>query len=187
MKKSLITLVGAAALAIVGSGIANASITVALDSSAGGVYKYGISVDSLESLTSGSYFTIYDFAGYVANSAVAPGGWTVSEALTGLTPGTVIVPDSASIINLTFTYTGATTSGPINNLPGFNANSTDTGSNNILGWFTYQAEKTQTTTIDQGDGNLEVPGATSTPEPISMSLLGGGLALLGMLRLRPNK
>ena len=28
---------------------------------------------------------------------------------------------------------------------------------------------------------------TSTPEPVSMSLIGGGLALMGLVRLRKNK
>jgi hypothetical protein len=184
MKKSLLTLVSAAALAIAGSGIANASITVALTSDVAGVFTYGISVDSLESVNSTSYFTIYDFAGYESGTIFAPAGWTSSAALVGKTPSTVIVPDSGSLYNLTFSYVGPPTSLPGGTVVnGFGADST--APSEVVGWFSYQAIKTSLATIDQGDGNLEVP--TGTPEPMTMSLVGGGLALLGMLRFRSKK
>jgi hypothetical protein len=184
MKKSLLSLVGAAALAIVGSGIANATITVALTSESGGVWSYGISVDSLESVNSTSYFTIYDFAGYESGTIFAPAGWTDSVQLVGKTPGTVNVPDSGSLYNLTFSYTGPPTTLPGGStVSGFGADSA--APSEVLGWFSYQAIKTSLGTPDQGDGNLEVP--VGTPEPMTMSLLGGGLALLGMLRFRTKK
>ena len=186
MKKSLITLVGAAALALMGSGIANASITVALNSEVAGVFTYGISVDALESLNNTSFFTIYDFAGFETGTAFSPAGWSVSVQLTGVTPPTVAVPDSATLENLTFTYTGPPATLPGGTVVnGFGADSTDTAT--AIGWFFYKAIKTSLGTPDYGDGNLEGPTATSVPEPVSMSLLGGGLALLGMLRLRRNK
>jgi hypothetical protein len=185
MKKSLLTLVSAAALMIAASGIANASITVVLTSDVAGVWTYGISVDGLEHLDSSSYFTIYDFAGYEAGTIFAPAGWSDSVQLTGKTPATVSVPDSASITNLTFYYTGPPTTLPGGStVGGFGADSA-AASNSTSGWFSYQAIKTALGTTDQGDGNLEVP--VGTPEPMTMSLLGGGLALLGALRFRRNK
>jgi hypothetical protein len=184
MKKSLLTLVSAAALAIAASGIANASITVALNTEAAGVWTYGISVDSLESLNSTSYFTIYDFVGYESGSIFAPAGWTDSAQLVGKTPSTTSVPDSGSLVNLTFYYVGPPTTLPGGSVVnGFGADSA--APSQVLGWFSYQAIKTSLNTADQGDGNLEVP--LGTPEPMTMSLLGGGLALLGMLRFRRNK
>lgn len=184
MKKSLLSGVGAIVLAIATSGIASASITVGNPTISGQVWTYGIQGDGLENITSGSYFTIYDFANYATGSIFAPAGWTAVAQLIGTTPSTVVVPDSGGIFNLTFTYTGATEAVP--NLSGFGANTTlGTGTGTVLGWFSYQAVKISTGTNDQGDGNLLVP--VSAPEPMSLALVGSGLALVGVARLRRRK
>lgn len=63
-------------------------------------------VTSNQTVNAGDYFTIYDFGGYVAGSAVAPAGWTVSVSLLGLTPSDVLPADDPSLFNLTWTYVG---------------------------------------------------------------------------------
>lgn len=170
-------------------GLASADITVALVDP-GGVtgsgpdftWNYEISVSSLEelvagSLTTGSYFTIYDFADYVPGSIVAPTGWTDSVQLTGITPSTQAPTDSGTVENLTFYYTGATNT-PTGEVTGFSAESTLGSVAGNSGNFTYQASKTPIAGggIDQGIGVIEVP--TATPEPVTTGLIG--LALVGM-------
>ncbi len=158
------------------AGFASAAITPALDGSptvSGADFKwtYQISVDSLEQLVKasstpcssavacGSFFTIYDFVGYVPGSVKAPPGWKAQVALVGLTPSTQIPPDSATKYNLTFVYTGATSpdKGPLD-LSGFSALSTF-GNTNTGGTFTYQAEK-DNGTLDGGIGPIAIPSAS---------------------------
>ena len=158
------------------AGFASAAITPALIGSptvSGANFKwsYQISVDSLEQLIKasstpcssaalcGSFFTIYDFVGYVPGSVKAPAGWTAQVAFVGLTPSTQIPPDSPTIHNLTFVYTGATSpdKGPLN-VSGFSAESTF-GVANTGGTFTYQAEKIDST-VDAGIGPIEVPSSS---------------------------
>ncbi len=182
---------------LVFSGIASASITPVLSSETGSgsdfTFNYTISVDSNEQLVSGNYgqcngsptlncgtfFTIYDFAGYITSTAstTAP-NWTSSVQLTGVTPNDQLPSDSGSIENITFIYNGATAQGPISGLGMFSVQSIY-GSQNALGVFTYQAQKL-TGTADQGVGNLVVP--IGIPEPTSLALIGGGLIGLAALR-----
>jgi hypothetical protein len=172
MKSLLMIAVGGFAFA----GLAGAAITPALvgsptPSGANFVWNYQISVDSLEQLKAssspscstaaacGSFFTIYDFVGYVAGSIKAPSGWATQVALTGLTNSTQVPTDSATISNLTFIYVGPPNLnvGPLN-LAGFSAVS-NFGTANNGGTFTYQAEK-DNGTIDAGIGPIEVPSAS---------------------------
>src|ERR1700684_1435576 len=86
-------------------GLANAAITTALvDVTGSGPYtwNYEISVDGLENLVAGtSYFTIYDFAGYVGGTISAPTGWTDSVQFLGITPSMQNPTDSPTLENLT--------------------------------------------------------------------------------------
>jgi hypothetical protein len=172
MKNLMMMVVGGFAFA----GLAGAAITPALVGSptvsgANFVWNYQISVDSLEQLTAssspscstaaacGSFFTIYDFVGYVAGSIKAPTGWATQVALKGLTNSTQNPTDSATLSNLTFIYVGTPNPnvGPLN-LAGFSAAS-NFGTANNGGTFTYQAEK-DNGTIDAGIGPIEVPSAS---------------------------
>jgi hypothetical protein len=190
MKKSLLKVLSAAVMTVAGAVLANASITVSNPVVSGGgpnfTWAYGISGDGQEQLnaTVPTFFTIYDFAGYVAGSIFAPAGWTATTQLVGTTPSGQIIPDSPSILNLVFTYNGAIA--PVPTIAagpsGFGALSTLVQAN-PNGFFTYQAQKiTNLTASDQGQGPTSVP--TAIPEPLSMTMLGGGLALIGMLRFR---
>ncbi|WP_439627981.1 PEP-CTERM sorting domain-containing protein [Gemmata sp.] len=80
----------------------------------GGMYRYSYAIqlptDSV--LRPGDYFTIYNFDGYVAGSAMASGSayssdWTFSTSNVGPTPSGILPADDPSIPNLTWTYTGA--------------------------------------------------------------------------------
>jgi len=157
------------------AGLANASITPVLMSapSISGsdfLWDYEISVDDLEALNAGlpgggTFFTIDNFVGYVGGSIMAPMNWT----------------PTVSGGNLTFTYTGPTTT-PSGEISGFTALSTDSAIN-ASGVFSYQAENLQTGGADFGGGPIDVP-MSSTPEPASVGLLGGALLGLAVLTRR---
>jgi len=192
MKKSLLSVLGATVLAIATSGIANATIFVdnpiVTTIAAGSMWNYSINGDGAETVVNNqSYFTIYDFAGYIASSAVAPSGWSVSVQNVGITPSNQIVPDSSSLVNITWTFIGISgTPLPVAPIGGFIADSTDPAAATTLGYYTYLAYNPSLSATDQGQGRALTP-SSSVPEPTSMALVGGGLALVGIARLRRRK
>jgi hypothetical protein len=175
--------------ALLSAGFANATITPVLDSGNptvdGGnfLWTYNIDLSADEQLApSNSFFTIYDFVGYVGGTIAAPAGWDATVQLVGPTPSSVLPSDNASIENLVFTYVGSVSTGP-QNIDGFKAVSTDS-TLNLNGNFSYQAQKTSNLSApDQGLGPIDVPMA-ATPEPVSVGLLGGALLGLAVLSRR---
>jgi hypothetical protein len=172
------------------AGFANATITPVLDVSNpvpdGGnfLWTYNIDLSADEQLApANSFFTIYDFVGYVDGTVAATNSdWTASVQFVGPTPSSVSPPDSTSIENLVFTYVGSVSTGP-QTIDGFSAVSTDS-TMNPGGSFSYQAQKTSNLTApDQGLGPIDVPAA-ATPEPGSVGLLGGALVGLAVLSRR---
>jgi hypothetical protein len=120
----------------------------------------------------GTFFTIYDFAGYVPGSiAATAAGWGASTQLVGKTPQNISPVDSPTVTNLIFTYTGAMLAGPLD-IYGFSAQSTF----NTVGAGTYSTQATKNVigelagTTDQNFGNVEIP-VSPTPEPGYMLLL----------------
>ena len=60
-------------------------------------------------LSIADFFTIYDFAGYITGTCAGPAGWTCTVQNVGYTPDDVVPTDDATIINITWAYTGGST------------------------------------------------------------------------------
>lgn len=159
-------------------------------------FSYTVEVASGSRVNTGDYFTIYDFHGYVAGSAFAPADWSISVQNLGITP-TGVDPgafsgDSATVPNITFTYTGAATIfGPatVGGTGAFGADSTFSKTSD-LGTYASAAHKNNPGKPDdntyQANGGFTVTPAV--PETSSLMLLVPGLVPLGMmLRRRVRK
>jgi PEP-CTERM motif len=159
-------------------------------------FTYSVSLSNDERIDASgtgntAFFTIYDFAGYVAGSAVAPSGWSLSAQNTGITPDRVTVPDNPNIVNLTWTYVGSTTvNGTGQTFTGFAAQSIYSAVN-MNGYFSQQSTKSIGATAggrDFGGGPEAVPmPASAVPEPSTLALLSAGFALLAVRFRTRNK
>ena len=179
---------------VVFCGVASASIIpyeTSISTPVSGVYtwNYSVSVAADETLTTsgsvtqsnppGTFFTIYDIGGYVAGSASAPTGWSVSAQLLGITPSGANVTDG-SLENVTWTYTGSNVAGPTV-ISGFSFKSID----GIIatGQFSAQSMNNVSTGVDDQEGPVNVPDPPA-PEPASLGLMGGSLIGLAMFSRR---
>lgn len=137
-----------------------------------------------------SYFTIYDFVGYVAGSEFAPADWEITIQNVGVTPSGVdpgaFTGDNPNIVNITFHYTGPETNGPATGFQGegaFGASSTLWAT--TVGTYSEQTEQVSNNLRHAGGGFVDVP---AVPEASSLMLLVPGLVPLGvMLRRRARK
>jgi hypothetical protein len=146
---------------------------------------------------SGTFFTIYDFAGYTSSSASAA-GWGISTQSVGLTPSTLLPPDDGTLTNITFFYTGDVVhaDGDVVPFPGFEIVSS---LNRIdEGW--YSSQDTNDAGLDAGTTNQTVgrvivpvggqgtgPLGGPVPEPgTACMLLLGCAAVIASLRRKRN-
>lgn len=155
------------------------------------VWGYQIDITSDQQVTTGDFFTIYDFGPFVSGSNVQPGGWTFSSSLVGPTPSGVVPPDDPTLLNLTWTYTGSaaiptgSTVGPF--------------SVTVAGTQFQEAPQTrasyfaaQATRAGVGNGTKisnvgRIPVPTAIPEPTTLSLLALGAAGAAARALRRRR
>ncbi len=184
-----------ATVALLAASSANAGllpVSVTVTPEAGNFrWTYAIVLPTDMKLQSGNYFTIYDFGGYVADSASAPAGFTLSVSKTGPTPDRVNPQDDPLIDNLTFKYTGPTIpSGQIGlgNFWGVSTFGTQADS-----FFTAHTNRSSDGLADSNITGTIVPtGAVTTPppgvpEPTTLALAGLGLPLVGLVRMLRRK
>jgi len=185
--KFLMTLVGAIGML---SSTARASFIFDFQSVTplgGGQFAYHYDLDfgsnnSQEELLNGDFATVFDIVGFV--SATAPAGFTTSSQLTGVIPPFQAPPDSPSIINVTYTYTGVPV---LNNTMFTGFTIVSTVSSTQAGFTSGQDTAIQDGTTKLGDTTgTTVPLAVQAgvPEPGTLAMIGAGFVLLGAFRAR---
>jgi hypothetical protein len=186
------------------AGVADAGllpVSVTVQPEAGNFrWTYSVVLPTNMSLVSGSYFTIYDFAGYQPGTTmVASAGpsanysqyWKASSSNAGPTPSGLFPTDNATIPNVTFTYNGPTIPQGQITLANFSMDSSSGTTTN--GSFTAINPRAAD---GVSDANLtttlvplaqEIPAPIGTPEPATLVLAGLGLPLIGLARAARRK
>ena len=163
---------------------ANADIIPSFDGASAfgntAVWNYSIDVTELASVTTGDYFTIYDFGNFIPGSNSQPIGWSLTTSLVGTTPGQINPTDNPSLLNLTWTFIGPTIVGPSSNIGDFRV--TILGPVGAQATSQFAALATRSSGPNAGTklaniGAINVP--TAIPEPSAVTLLAfGGMCVI---------
>ncbi|MEY2530069.1 MAG: hypothetical protein QOI96_154 [Verrucomicrobiota bacterium] len=158
-----------AVLGIVGMATANADIIPTLSSTSptGGnfTWNYSSNVTVNQMVTSGDFFTIYDFGSFATGSNLQPVGWTFSSSLIGTNPALVSPVDDPTKLNLTWTYIGAQ---PITGSAALGIFSVITNTNQTR---TSDFASSATKTSDPNGSKVANIGSISVPVPEMSALL----------------
>lgn len=189
MKKiSVIALIAFAAVAAGRADIIPSFAGTSPGSGTNTVWNYTATVTAGQQIMMGDFFTVYDFGPFISGSATSPSGWTFSSAFLTAPPAGTTPPDSPTLENLTWTYTGTTVIPTGTNLSGF-AVTQLTGVFQELpstqsGYFAALATRN-----DGGGSKISnvgrIPVPVPIPEPTTLSLLalaGVGSALKAIRR-----
>ncbi len=153
------------------------------------VWGYQIDITSDQQVTTGDFFTIYDFGPFISGSSVQPSGWTFSSSLVTPPPAGVNPPDDPSLLNLTWTYTGTTTIPTGSTVGPFSVTVAGTEFQEVpatrASYFAAQGTRTGDGTKINNVGQIPVP--TAIPEPTTLSLLALGAAGAAARALRRRK
>lgn len=142
-------------------------------------WNYSATVTNDQTLTTGNYFTIYDFSNIAPTTIVTPANWSYTTQTIGVTPGLTNPPDSAAFFNITFTYNGPNAVAGPQDLGTFSIN---TNTNQTMnGYFAAEARRSSGpnagSPIDNV-GHLAVP----VPEMSALAPLAGfcGIGAIGL-------
>jgi hypothetical protein len=155
------------------------TFTGATSSGGNTVWSYTIDITNGQNVTSGDFFTIYDFGPFLAGTGVQPGGWTLTSAFLGVTPSQTRPADDPAILNLTWTYNGPTITGT--GLGPFSVTIAGvTPSPAPIRTSHFAAEATQISSGDKIDnvGQISVP--VIVPEASTLSLFVSASGLMGV-------
>jgi hypothetical protein len=152
-------------------------------------YTYGVILTTDAFLKTGDFFTVYDFAGFVPGSNIAPSGWTLTTALTN--PAVKTVPgDDPTLPNLTWTYSGPQIDGQ-KGLGNFSVLSSIGQTQNES--FVARTQRAVDGHADDNITDVTVPlqpnnpPPGNAPEPATLALLGIGLPFAGALKVLRNR
>jgi hypothetical protein len=153
-------------------------------------WNYSGTIFQGETITPGSFFTIYDFGNFSLGSNSQPTGWTFSTDVTGMTPiGTPTVKDDPSIPNLTWSYTGANPIAGNNTIGNLGIFSVITNTDQVRdGEFAGQAVSTSQGSTDFTQRNVGVPVPEASALLPVLSICGAAIAatIPSLLRRRKN-
>lgn len=149
------------------------------------VWNYSINITSDQQVTTGDFFTIYDFGPFIAGSNVQPSGWTFSSSLVTTPPFGTNPPDNSTLENLTWIYGGATTLSSGTSVGLFSVTQATSQFQEVpslhTGFFAGQGTRASGQDVGSKIGNVgQLPVPVPIPEPTTLSLLalaGAGSAL----------